>query len=72
MIYLSYIYKLNRKSKLEKKHSPEVDSNHNEEHNTKPCGFVTKKNPVYKISQNVYKNSHPNLESNFFPILPGL
>ena len=30
------------------------------------------KTPVYKISQNVYKNSHPNLESSFFPISPGL
>ena len=41
MVYLFYIYKLEKKGTLEKKHSPEVNSNHNEEHITNPCGFVT-------------------------------
>ena len=41
MVYLFYIYKLEKKRTLEKKHSPEVNSNHNEEHITNPCGFVT-------------------------------
>ena len=41
MVYLFNIYKLEKKRTLEKKHSPEVNSNHNEEHITNPCGFVT-------------------------------
>ena len=41
MVYLFYIYKLEKKRTLEKKHSPEVNSNHNEEYITNPCGFVT-------------------------------
>ena len=40
-IRFTYIYKLEKKRTLEKKHSPEVNSNHNEEHITNPCGFVT-------------------------------
>jgi len=42
MVHLFYIFKLEKKRTLEKKkHSPEVKSNHNEEHITNPCGFVT-------------------------------
>ena len=34
-------FKINRYSNLEKNDVPEVDSNHNEERITNPCGFVT-------------------------------
>ena len=34
-------FKINRYSNLEKNDVPEVDSNHNEERITNPCGYVT-------------------------------
>ena len=80
MVYLFYIYKHENKRTLEKKHSPEVNSNHNEEHITNPCGFVTHiyilvpgkacssltpdKQTEVRLSNHRNRNQHQNLHRN--------
>ena len=60
MVYLFNTYKLEKKRTLEKKHSPEVNSNHNEEHITNPCGFVThivtRTNIKRKVKKKLFKS----------------
>ena len=47
---------MKKKRTLEKKHSPEVNSNNNEEHITNPCGFVTHIEKTFKKISNIRYN----------------